>query len=80
MYWISALDESMKIFYGVSVVGLLLRVAGNVACKGEIRNAYRCIIGSESLKGWDDNIKRDFKGIGERVWAGFLWVRIGSQW
>jgi hypothetical protein len=32
--------------------------------------------GSESLKGWDDNIKIKFKGVGQSVWVGFLCVRI----
>jgi hypothetical protein len=33
-------------------------------------------LGLESLKGWDNNIKINFKSVG----VGFLWVRIGSQW
>jgi hypothetical protein len=51
-----------------------------------MRNAYIILGGKSEEKrplvtpssGWDNNIKMDFEEIGI-LWAGFIWLRIGTR-
>jgi hypothetical protein len=51
---------------------------------GEMRNAYRILVGKPEgtrrlgipRRTWGDNIKKDLKEVGWRVWIGFIWLRI----
>jgi hypothetical protein len=58
-----------------------MRLAGHVARMGEKRNAYNILLGKPEgnrplgrpRRRWEDNIKMD--GV---VWAGLIWLRIGT--
>jgi len=64
-----------------------MRWAGNVASMGELRNAYRMVVGKSEGKRpfgrprrtWEYNIKMDLREIGCEVWSGFIWLRIGTS-
>jgi hypothetical protein len=62
-----------------------MRREGHVALVGELRNAYRVLVGKREGKGplgrsrrrWEDNIKMD---LGEIKWEDvdwIIWLRIG---
>jgi hypothetical protein len=61
-----------------------MRWAGQVARKGEKRNAYGILVGKSEGKRplerprriWVDNIKMDFREI---EWGGMIWLRIGTS-
>jgi hypothetical protein len=65
----------------------MIRWTGKVARMGEERNVYRILV--EKCKGksplgkhrhtGDYNIKMDVKKYNGRVWAGFIWLRIGTN-
>jgi hypothetical protein len=54
---------------------------------GEKRNAYRILVGKPEGKRalrkprhmWVYNIKMDLREIGEIVWIGFIWLRVGTS-
>jgi hypothetical protein len=65
-----------------------MRWAGNVARKGERRNAYRILVGKREgrrplerqIRRWVDNIKMDLREIG---WNGMDWIDLvqdRDQW
>jgi len=65
-----------------------MRLAGHVACMGEVRNACNILVGRPeekksleiSKRRWEDNIKMDSREIG---WAGVDWIRMAQdtdQW
>jgi hypothetical protein len=53
---------------------------------GEMRNVYKHLVGKPEEKRqlrrhrcrWEDNIKWILEEIVERVWIGFIWLRIGT--
>jgi hypothetical protein len=61
------------------IVSRRMRWAGNVACMGVKRNAYRVLVGKPEAKRpqgrprhrWEDNIKMDFR---EKGWGGMDWI------
>jgi hypothetical protein len=62
--------------YGISMIkARRLRWIGYVTCIEKIRNGYKILVGKRELKRalgrprcrWEDNIKIDLEGIGERV-------------
>jgi hypothetical protein len=54
---------------------------------GETRNAYGKLVGEPEgerplgrpRSRWVDNIKMDLREIGWMVWAGSIWLRIGTS-
>jgi len=59
-----------------------MRLAGHVACKGDMRNTYINLIRKHQgvrCRGWDDNIKADLKRKDVRVWTGLIFLRIGES-
>jgi hypothetical protein len=61
-----------------------MRCARYITHRGEMRNAYKILVGtSEGNTTWETyvftgvNIKRNLK-YGLRTWAGFNWLRIES--
>jgi hypothetical protein len=58
-----------------------MRQEGHVACMGEKENAYRVLVGKpegkrplgRTRRGWEDNIKMDFKETG---WGGMDWIHL----
>jgi hypothetical protein len=63
-----------------------LRWAGHVACMGEVRGAYRALVGKPEgrrplgrpRRRWEDNIKMDLREVGWGTWTGSVWLRIGA--
>jgi hypothetical protein len=63
-----------------------LRWAGNVACMGEGRGAYRVLVGrpegrrplGRPRRRWEENIKMDLQEVGWGAWTGLIWLRIGT--
>jgi len=55
-----------------------------VACMGERRGTYRCMVGKSEGKRtlgryrrrWENNIKMDLQEVGCGVWTGSIWIRI----
>jgi hypothetical protein len=64
-----------------------MRWAGNVAGMGEIRVAYRVLVGNHEGKKLlgrprrrcEDNIKMDLLEIGYGAWTVLVWFRIGAE-
>jgi hypothetical protein len=64
-----------------------MRWAGQVARKGEKRNAYRILMGKpegkrslgRTRRRSVDNIKIYLREIGWIVWIGSIWIRIGTS-
>jgi hypothetical protein len=64
-----------------------MRWAGHIARMGKKRNAYRSLVGKaegERLIGrrkrrWVDNIRMDLGEVGGVMWAGLVWLRIGTS-
>ena len=62
------------------------RRAGHVARTGERRGVYRILMGKREGKrplgrpriGWEDNNKMDLQEVMWGVWAGSIWLRIGT--
>jgi hypothetical protein len=54
---------------------------------GDRRNACKILVGKPEGKRslgrpacrWEDNIRMDLKETVERVWTGFIWLRIGAS-
>ena len=64
-----------------------MRQARQVARMGEMRRAYRVLVGKPERKRslgrprfrWEDNIKIDLHGVGWwGAWTGLIWFRIGT--
>jgi hypothetical protein len=63
-----------------------LRWAGYVARMGEVRNAYKILVGTHKGKRqlriqrqrWNDNIKMNLKEIVCEDMSGFIWLRLGQ--
>jgi hypothetical protein len=49
-----------------------------------MRNAYKFLVGKpkgkslhrKSIRRWKDNIRKDVSGCGEKLWTGYIWLRI----
>jgi hypothetical protein len=62
-------------------------MVGHVPRIGEMRNAYKILIGKPEGKRpfgkprrrWEDNIMVDLKERGCKMWTGFIWPRIGTS-
>jgi hypothetical protein len=60
--------------------------AGHVERMGEVRGAYRVLMGrpegsrplGRPRRRWEDNIKMDLQEVGWGAWAGLIWLRIGT--
>jgi hypothetical protein len=60
---------------------------GNVARIGEMRNAYKILVGKPEGKRtcrrsritWEDNIRMGLREKGSKVWIGCRWLRISSS-
>jgi len=62
-----------------------MRWAGQVACIGERKGAYRVLVGKPEGKrtlgrpmNRRDNIKMDLQEVGCEAWTGLMWIRIGT--
>jgi hypothetical protein len=61
-----------------------MRWARHVSCMGEIKNANNILVGNPKRplrrprRVWEDNIRMEGKQ-GERVWTGFVWLRIWTS-
>jgi len=64
-----------------------MRWAGHVTSMGEMRGAYRVLVGRPERKRslgrpmprWVDNIKIDLQEMGwRRTWTGLTWLRTGT--
>jgi hypothetical protein len=63
-----------------------LKWAGHVARMGEMRGAYRALVGKPEerrplrrpRRRWEDNIKMDLREVGWGAWTGSIWLRIGT--
>jgi hypothetical protein len=61
--------------------------AEHVARMGEMRNAYKRLVGRPERKRtlgrhrsrWEYSIRMYLRGIGWRVWTGSIWHRIGTS-
>jgi hypothetical protein len=63
-------------------------IDGHVACKGEMRGVYRCLVGKpegkrplgRSRRKWEDNIKIYLQEVewGRGVWSESSWLRVGT--
>jgi hypothetical protein len=61
-----------------------LRWAGHVAHMGEMRGAYRALVGKPEgrrplgrpRRRWEDNIKMDLREVG---WGGLDWINVGQD-
>jgi hypothetical protein len=45
----------------------------------EMRNVYRILVGKplrRHRRRWEDNIRKDLREIDEKLWTGFIWLRI----
>jgi len=63
-----------------------IRCVGHVPCMGDMRGAYRVLMGKPEGK-WplgrlghelEDNIKMDLQEVGGAEWIGLIWLRIGA--
>jgi hypothetical protein len=71
---------------GIIRVIKLMRWAHHVSRMGEKRNAYRLLVRKPEGKRplgrprhrWVDNITMDLGEVGWGVWAGLVWLRIGT--
>lgn len=58
---------------------------GHLTCMGQSRSEYMALKGKpegeKPLGGprhrWENNIKMNFKQVGGKMWAQFIWFRIG---
>jgi hypothetical protein len=63
-----------------------MRLVGHVACLGEIRDAYRVMLGRSEGKRplgrprrrWEDNIKRGSSRSGMGAWTALIWLGKGT--
>jgi hypothetical protein len=64
-----------------------IKWAGHVIRMGEVRNAYKIVVGRADRKKpyggprrrWEDNIRIDIREIWWKVWTGFTCLRIGAS-
>jgi hypothetical protein len=64
-----------------------MRWVGHIACVGEMRDAYKVLVGNlggnrpfgRHRRRWEDSVKIDLQeeGWGEE-WTGLIWLRIGT--
>jgi hypothetical protein len=62
------------------------RWAGHVACIGEMRNAYKILVGKPAGKSYSEDLDVDGRIVlewvlwkqGGKVCTGFIWLRIGA--
>jgi hypothetical protein len=60
---------------------------GHVACMGEVRGAYRILVGrpegrrplGRPTRRWEDNVNMDLQEVGWGAWIGLMWLRIGTD-
>jgi hypothetical protein len=65
-----------------------MRWVGHVACIGEVRGAYKILVGrpegrrpvGRPRRGWEDNIKMDLReiGFGDVDWI--QWAQVRDRW
>jgi hypothetical protein len=61
--------------------------AGRAACMGEMRSAYKILVGKSEGKRprgrprrkWEDDIRIDVKEVTWRQWTGFIWLRMWAD-
>jgi hypothetical protein len=85
-------DELHSLYSSPNIVRVIksrkMRSAGHMECMGERRGVYRVLVGRSKSKrplarprrGWEDNIKLDFR---ERGIDGANWIRLAQdrvQW
>jgi hypothetical protein len=71
----------------VRMIKIRVRWAYHLARTGEMRNAYKILVGKpegktrlgRTSRRWEDNIKWIFGKYGRRVWSLFIWIRIGTR-
>jgi len=60
---------------------------GHIACMGEMKNSYEIFCWktckAETVQKprhrWEANITMDQRGIGWKLWTGFMWLRLGTS-
>jgi hypothetical protein len=85
-------DELQNLYASPNIIRMIksrrMRWAGNIACMGEIRKAYKIVVGKPEGKrplgsprhSWEDNIRMDLMEIG---WENVLWIHLAQdkdQW
>jgi hypothetical protein len=85
-------EDLHNLYYSPNIIIIIksrrMRWAGNVARKGEKRNAYRILVGKPEgnrplrrpRQKWEDNIRMDLREIG---WGGMDWIDLAQdreQW
>jgi hypothetical protein len=64
-----------------------MRLAGHVARRGEMRNAYKILSGKSEGRDHSEDLGVDRRIIlewilgkwGRKTWTGFIWLRIGTS-
>jgi hypothetical protein len=83
-------EELRDLYSSPSIIRIMksrrMRWTGNVARMGENRNSYRLLVGKPEGKRplgrtrcrWVDNNRMDLGERDEVMWAGLVWLRIGT--
>jgi hypothetical protein len=90
--WRKLLNEELPNLYSFpSIIRMIkpkrVRLARHVARMEAKRNVYRILVGNlegtrplgRPVRTWKGDVKMDFREIGWVVWAGFIWLRIGTS-
>jgi hypothetical protein len=61
-----------------------MRWAVHVACVGELKSAYKILVGKPEENGrlrrpWQDITAKNLQEKGVKVWTGFSWLRTGDS-
>jgi hypothetical protein len=90
--WRRLHNKELYALYSPNIIRVIksrrLRWAGHVALMGELRGAYRALVGKPEgsrplgrpRHRWEDNNKMDLQevGWGGGAWTGSIWLRIGT--
>jgi hypothetical protein len=83
-------EELHNLYSSIYIIRMIksrrMRWMWNVARMGEMRNAYKILVGKPEGKiplrrlgrRWEDIIKLGLREVGFEVWIGFKWLRIGT--
>jgi hypothetical protein len=88
--WRRLHNEELRNFYvSLNIIRVIksgrVTWAGHVACMGEMKNAYKILVGTSDGKRllgrprrrWQKSL--DLRDIGWGVWTGFIWLRIETS-